>query len=110
MQIKTITYKRIFNAGSYESKHLEMFAEIFEGEDAEEAASRLMEKVERKVREDASQQIESEISQLKQELHDLKKEVERLKAEKDELAGAEEPNPDDIPFDSSTTSNELGNF
>ncbi|MCC5620957.1 hypothetical protein [Nostoc sp. CHAB 5715] len=50
MKVKTITYKRIFNLGNYESIHLEWTAEIND-EDPLIAASELMQFVETKVRE-----------------------------------------------------------
>jgi hypothetical protein len=46
MKIKTISYQRVVNLGNYESKRLELFAEVQEGEDEEVAISALMEKVE----------------------------------------------------------------
>ncbi|WGV25942.1 hypothetical protein [Halotia branconii] len=107
MQIKTISYKRIFNAGNYESKHLEMFAEVYEEDDIETETSHLMETVERKIREDASEQLKQELSELKKERRKLLEAIEQLQKEKDKLTGTEEPNPDEIPFDSSAS---LSNF
>ena len=99
MKIKTISYHRVVNLGNYESKRLELFAEVQEGEDPEAAISSLAELVERKAKE--SFELIFDIKELKRERRELSLEVERLKAEKDKLTGVtgEEPNPDDIPFD-----------
>jgi hypothetical protein len=97
MAIKNITYQRVINLGNYESKRLELTAEVLEGEDEEEAITRLTEIVERKVREDNFTKLEEEIRQLRKELTELKKEYETLST-------VEEPNPDDIPFDQMTQS------
>ncbi|MEH1992351.1 hypothetical protein [Nostoc sp.] len=96
MRIKTISYKRVINLGNYENKHLELFAEIEDGEDVEVAISSLAELVERKARE--SFELIFDIRELKDKRRELSKEVEKLKAEKDKLTG-EEPDPDHIPFD-----------
>lgn len=100
MKIKTITYKRIYNLGNYESKHLEECDEVFEGEDIEEAISRLMERVERKIREPAHREFEEQIRQLKEELRGLKEQISEAKAELSTLSQkAEEADPDNIPFE-----------
>ncbi|MHC5821354.1 MAG: hypothetical protein ACYT04_37145 [Nostoc sp.] len=104
MAIKTITYQRVLNLGNYESKRLELSEEVFEGDDAEESISRVMEMVERKIREDTSTKIDEEIRQQRKDLRDLKKEYEAVKSSLEKLTTTEEPNPDDIPFD-----NELEN-
>lgn len=80
MQIKTITYQRVINLGNYESKRLEMTAEISERDDLEFETSVLMEMVERKVREEHVHAIEVEISDLKAQLRLLRKEVAAAKA------------------------------
>jgi len=80
MQIKTITYQRVVNLGNYESKRLEMTAEISESDDLEYETSVLMEMVERKVREEAHTAIEVEMSDLKAKLRLLRKEVAEAKA------------------------------
>jgi hypothetical protein len=90
MRIKTITYRRVLNLGNYESKHLEMTAEIPEGDDVEAATSSLMELVERKIREDAETTIRQTIRELKKEL---------LKIEEEIAAKKPEAYPDEIPFD-----------
>lgn len=41
MKIKTISYQRVKNLGNYESERLEMSAELFDGEDPEDAAAGL---------------------------------------------------------------------
>ncbi|BBD69678.1 hypothetical protein NIES4072_29870 [Nostoc commune NIES-4072] len=98
MAIKNITYQRVLNLGNYESKRLELSEEVFEGDDAEESISRVMEMVERKIREDTSTKIEDGIRQLRVELRELKKEYETVKSSLETLTTTEEPNPDDIPF------------
>ncbi len=112
MAIKNITYQRVLNLGNYESKRLELSEEVFEGDDAEESISRVMEMVERKIREDASTKIEEEIRQLRTQLRDLKKEYEAVKSSLESLTTTEEPNPDDIPFDADNTNvtSDLGGF
>ncbi|MCC5627928.1 hypothetical protein [Nostoc sphaeroides] len=71
MAIKNITYQRVLNLGNYESKRLELSEEVFEGDDVEESISRVMEMVERKIREDAAIKFEQEIRQRKKELREL---------------------------------------
>ncbi|WP_414546087.1 hypothetical protein [Nostoc sp. CCY0012] len=105
MTIKTITYQRVLNLGNYESKRLEMTAEISEGDDPEAAASHLIETVERKVREDVTQKIKEEIRQLKHELWELNTEISTKKS-----LETKEPDPDDIPFDSGENSPNLSDF
>jgi hypothetical protein len=90
MKIKTITYQRVLNLGNYESKRLEMTAEIPEGDDVESATSSLMELVERKIREDSEQEIRRTIRELKNQLLKLNEEIAAKKLE---------AYPDDIPFD-----------
>lgn len=82
MTVKTITYKRILNLGNYESKHLEMSANIDDGESEEfinEECSRLMDLVESKIREEASIKIEEDIASARKLLRELKAEYEGLK-------------------------------
>jgi len=100
MQIKTISYKRAINLGNYENKHLELFAEVEEGEDVEAAISSLAELVEQKARENF--ELIFDIRELKKQRAELSKEVELLKAEKDKL-NLLEPDPDNIPFESGET-------
>lgn len=109
MQFKTISYKRILNLGNYESKHLELSADIHEGDDLDAETSRLMEVVERKIREDVTQKIELEIQELRRELREMKKEQ---RAAKSVLKAEEEVSEDDIPFDAESTDSEpnSGNF
>lgn len=104
MQVKTISYKRVLNLGNYENKHLELFAEVLEGEDEEEAISRLAEMVERKIREQAGKEFNKEILKLEatrnnlfDEIAALKDELKRLGKIKDEPP-IQEADPDDIPF------------
>ena len=103
MAIKNITYQRVLNLGNYESKRLELSAEVLEGEGEEEAISRLMEMVERKVREDAHSLVEEEFRYLKRALRELKEEYETVKSSLEALQPVEEPSLDDIPFDASQT-------
>ncbi|MEH2068909.1 MAG: hypothetical protein V7K47_12235 [Nostoc sp.] len=122
MQVKTISYKRVLNLGSYENKHLELWAEVSEGEDDEEATSLLMEKVERKIRESQEkgivtqiQTLETKASHLKEQISDYEQRLQELKSKEEESnQQAEEPDPDDIPFESGeapqTNNQELSNF
>lgn len=45
MKITTITYQVVKNLGNYESERLEMSAQLEEGEDPEEAALKLRQRV-----------------------------------------------------------------
>ncbi len=102
MQVKTISYKRVLNLGNYENKHLELLAEVHEGDNVDAEISHLMETVERKIREQADLEIEAK--DLRREIRQLQKELEQLKAEKDKLTGVEiEPSIDDIPFKAGDT-------
>ncbi|MFM2065007.1 MAG: hypothetical protein RLZZ507_4678 [Cyanobacteriota bacterium] len=87
MKIKTFTYKRILNLGNYESKHLEATIEVDTHlqDYAEEECSELMEMVERKIREDSSLSILSEISNSRAELRDIEKQIETAKQQLAEL-------------------------
>jgi hypothetical protein len=76
--IKTIAYKRILNIGNDESKHLEITYEVDEGDSVEAETSRLMEFVERKIREDQAILIVEEIADLRHELRQLKTEHREL--------------------------------
>lgn len=102
-----ITYQRVLNLGDYNSKRLELSEEVLEGDDEEEAISRVMEKVERKIREDVSTKIEQEIRQLKKELRELQTEYDMLKNQKENLQqiALPDPDPDDIPFDLESSNN-----
>jgi predicted RNase H-like nuclease (RuvC/YqgF family) len=107
MQVKTISYKRVLNIGNYENKHLELFGEVLEGEDEEEAISRLMEMVERKVREPREREIvalikklEATASNLREQNSYLEQKLGELKSKEEQLTNVQEPDPDDIPFDS----------
>ncbi|AFZ59392.1 hypothetical protein H6G54_00745 [Anabaena cylindrica FACHB-243] len=115
MTIKTITYKRILNLGNYESKHLELSCEVDEYDDPEIEMSRLMELVERKIREEADNKIEQELAAGRKLLREVKAEYEHIKNSiKESLhptpdhPDSEEPDPDDIPFDHQVT--EGGDF
>ncbi|MBD2592872.1 hypothetical protein H6G74_00840 [Nostoc spongiaeforme FACHB-130] len=81
MEIKSINYERVLNLGNYENKKLALFAELSEGDDVDESISRVMETVERKIREQAHEQAEAELRQLKQEFRQLKQEYESYKSQ-----------------------------
>ncbi|BAY22354.1 hypothetical protein NIES2100_21170 [Calothrix sp. NIES-2100] len=107
MQIKTISCERVINLGNYESRRLQLGAEISPDEDVETAITSLMELVERKSRE--SFELMFDVRELKRERRQLTEEVAKLKTEKDKLTGEEKPNseePDinDIPFDAGEAS------
>ncbi|MEH2459146.1 hypothetical protein [Nostoc sp.] len=108
MKIKTISYQRVVNLGNYESKRLELFAELQEGEDEEVAISALMEKVERNVAKQSFLLIE--IQDLKKEIKDLQKELAELESKKDKLTTVQQPDPDNIPFESGDTSKSTGDI
>ncbi|MDZ8023569.1 MAG: hypothetical protein RMX97_02570 [Nostoc sp. DedQUE11] len=119
MEIKTITFKRVLNIGNFENKHLELSAQLGDGENDEEAISLLMEKVERKLREPREKEIVNQIQTLEQRANSLRERIsyyeERLGElkSKEELTQAQEPDPDDIPFDAGEapkTDDTLGSF
>lgn len=87
--------------GNYESKRLELFAEVQEGEDEETAISALMETAERKVSEHT--ELVNESKDLQRGIRELRKELAQLEKKKDELTLKQEPDPDDIPFDSGSS-------
>jgi predicted nucleic acid-binding Zn-ribbon protein len=95
MQIKTISYQRVVNLGNYESKRLELFAEVQEGEDEEDAIATLMEKVERKVSEYSD--LVNESKELQRGIRNLRQELAQLESKKDKLTPPEEADPDNIP-------------
>lgn len=101
MEIKTFTYQRVLNLGNYESKRLEMSADIRQDEDADEQISLLMQKVERKIREEAHLLIELEIDQAHKELRELKSELRQIKREINtaESQPQDDQEVDDIPFE-----------
>ncbi|WP_375505662.1 hypothetical protein [uncultured Nostoc sp.] len=86
MAIKNITYQRVLNLGNHESKRLELSAEVLEGDDPNEETSRLMEMVERKIREETEQEIKLEILRLQDreaelidQISDLRSQLKALK-------------------------------
>ncbi|MEH1851464.1 MAG: hypothetical protein V7L11_07205 [Nostoc sp.] len=97
MEVKTITCRRILNLGNYESRHLEITANINVLDNPDEKATELIELVERKLKERVDLEIEA--TDLKDEIKDLKNELRQLEKQKAALT-AEEPDPDDIPFKS----------
>lgn len=112
MQLKSISYKRVLNLGNYENKHLELFAEMADGDDEDASIQHLMELVERNIRSQIGKDFQKQILDLEAKKNTLSDEVYYLKQEliklgkiKDEPV--KEDNPD-IPFDS--TSTEPGNF
>ncbi|MEH2454505.1 hypothetical protein [Nostoc sp.] len=96
MEIKTITYRRVLNLGNYESKSLEMFAQLHPGDNPDAETSHLIEQVERKISEQA--ELTFETKNLRKEIGELNREIARLKSEKNDLTLVE-PDPDEIPFD-----------
>ncbi|MBD2388819.1 hypothetical protein [Cylindrospermum sp. FACHB-282] len=120
-QIKLITYQRVLNLGNYESKRLELQAEVMEGEDPEEAVYRLMEQVERQIREPQEDQIIKNIRQLQKEVKQLQSEKNLLEQTCKSLSKTPEPSPDeeepdpdpdDIPFEGAgaATSSDLADY
>ncbi|MEH1786389.1 MAG: hypothetical protein V7L23_12580 [Nostoc sp.] len=79
-----------------------MTAEIFDGEDPDEAARQLIEKAERIVRERVDLEIQA--TDLKDQIKDLKNELARLEKQKAALTEVE-PDPADVPFESGEASN-----
>ncbi|MBC1242045.1 hypothetical protein [Nostoc sp. 2RC] len=123
MQLKSISYKRVLNLGNYENKHLELFAEVADGDDNDAAILELMELVERNIRSQIGNQFQKQIVDLearKNQLHDevfnLNQNITKLKKTKEELEKAEskpdptEPDPDDIPFDPGDTPKNSGDI
>lgn len=102
MKIKTISCKRILNLGSYESRHFDTTADIYEGEDPDVESSKLIEFVERKIRERVDLEIKA--TDLKEQIADLKYELARLEEQKAALTTVE-PDPGDVPFESGEVSN-----
>lgn len=120
MQFKTITYQRVLNLGNYESKRLEMTADIGENDDYEAATGILMKTVEQKLREDASKEFRKQILDLEARKENLLDEIAKLKDElkqlgkiKDEPRKEEVDTEDDIPFnvgESSQVDDTMGSF
>lgn len=103
MKIKTISYKRVLNLGNYENKHLELFAEVEEGEDSEEAILHLADTVERTIRESVNKEYKRQMLQLEGQKERLAEEVANLKYELKKLGKIKDEPPsaaDDIPFES----------
>ncbi|MBD2435838.1 hypothetical protein [Nostoc sp. FACHB-110] len=105
MEIKTISCERVISLGNYESRRLQLGAEIAPGEDVEAAITSLVELVERKSREKYDLILDSR--ELRQEVKQLQQQVAQLKAEKDKLTG-QEPDPDNIPFDAGAAAPDSG--
>ncbi|WP_414572707.1 hypothetical protein [Nostoc sp. CCY 9925] len=121
MEVKTITFKRVLNIGNFENKHLELSAQIGDGEDDEEAISLLMEKVERKLREPREKEIVNQIQTLESRANSLRERISYYEERLGELKSKheesqqqpQEPDPDDIPFEGGEapkTDNTLSNF
>ena len=102
MEVKTITCRRIFNLGNYESRHLEIIANINVLDNPEEKTTELIELVERKVKEQIHLEIQA--ADLKDEIKDLKNQLRQLEKQKAALT-AEEPDPKDVPFESGEAPN-----
>ena len=93
MQVKTITYQRVLNLGEYNSKRLELYADVKEGGDPDVETTKLMQQVEEKIREDIEKSIVQRIENLraleralKAEIAELRTETEQLRAEKSQLS------------------------
>jgi hypothetical protein len=124
MQLKSISYKRVLNLGNYENKHLELFAELADGDDEDAAILHLMELVERNIRSQIGKQFQKQIldleaqkNRLDDQVYYLKKEItqlEKTKAEQELLKPQQdsvtetEPDPDNIPFEAGDTSEAAG--
>ncbi len=80
-QIKTITYKRILNLGNYETKALEMSAELEELDHPESVTRNLVNIVENMIREPIEDEIKAEIADLQEEYSRLSEMNNRLKKE-----------------------------
>ncbi|MBD2503151.1 hypothetical protein [Anabaena azotica] len=123
MHLKSITYRRVLNPGNYENKHLELFAEVSEGEDEDAAILHLMELTERNIRSQIGKQFQKQILDLEAqknnlddqvyylkrevaELQKIKAELEKLQPQQDNSTQTDEPNPDNIPFDEGASSPE----
>lgn len=102
MEVKTITCRRVFSLGSYESRHLEITANINVLDDPDEKVTELIELVERKVKERVDLQIEAD--DLKQQVLQLRYDLKQLEKQKAALT-AEEPDPKDVPFESGEAPN-----
>ncbi|MEH2052040.1 hypothetical protein [Nostoc sp.] len=107
MQLKSISYKRVLNLGNYENKHLELFAELADGDDEDTAILHLMELVERNIRSRIGKEfqkqildLEAEKNRLSDQVYYLKQDLIKLGKIKDEPP--KEDNPD-IPFDPGVT-------
>ncbi|WP_427159420.1 hypothetical protein ACQFX9_25875 [Aliinostoc sp. HNIBRCY26] len=104
MQIKTISYERVLNLGNYENKKMALFAEVTEGEDAEEAISQLADTVERKIRESVNSEYQRQMLKLEADKERLAEDVANLKAELKRLGKLkDEPENPHIPFDAGAT-------
>ncbi|OCQ98972.1 hypothetical protein BCD64_23320 [Nostoc sp. MBR 210] len=104
MQIKTISYERVLNLGNYENKKMALFAEVLEGEDPEEAISRLADTVERKIRESVNSEYQRQMLKLEADKERLAEQVANLKAELKQLCKLkDEPENQHIPFDAGAT-------
>lgn len=124
MQLKSISYKRVLNLGNYENKHLELFGEVAEGDNEDEAILHLMELVERNIRSQIGKQFQKEIldleakrNQLDDQVYNLKRDIAKLEQTKAELeklqpsqdnSTGQEPSIDDIPFDAGDTAESSG--
>ncbi|BAY08606.1 hypothetical protein [Calothrix sp. NIES-2098] len=125
MQLKSISYKRVLNLGNYENKHLELFGEVAQGDDEDEAILHLMELVERNIRSQIGKEFQKQIldleakrNQLDDQVYNLKREIAKLEQTKAELEKLQpsqdnstttgEPSIDDIPFEAGDTATDSG--
>ncbi|OYE04735.1 hypothetical protein [Nostoc sp. 'Peltigera membranacea cyanobiont' 232] len=105
MEVKIITCRRIFNLGNYESRHLEITANINVLDNPEQKATELIELVERKVSERVDLEIEAD--DLKDRIIQLRDELKQIEKQKAALT-AVEPDPGDVPFESGDATNSSG--
>ncbi|HLO88728.1 MAG TPA: hypothetical protein VK203_27490 [Nostocaceae cyanobacterium] len=110
MKIKTISYRRHINLGNYENKAAEVVGELEDGDDPDAEFQRLGEFVERNLRLDQSEAIQSELIEARRQLRELKKQIKEAEKHLQQPpageptsstteATVEEVDEDDIPFD-----------
>jgi hypothetical protein len=107
MKIKSFAYQRVLNLGNFESKRLAAIIEVETNylDTAEEECSELMELVERKIREDESVRIQSEIHEAEQKLREIRKEHQKLVEEIKEIVN---PTVEYLPVEHYLNDHELG--
>ncbi|MDZ8239706.1 MAG: hypothetical protein RMZ69_21580 [Nostoc sp. ChiQUE01a] len=105
MEIKTVSYQRVLNLGNFNTKRLEMSAQLDSDEDFDAATSALMQTVEQKIREESESSVvaridslETTASNLRQEISYLEEKLGQLKQQKD-LAEVEQASQGDTTTD-----------